>query len=45
MCFFWLEFEKKLTEKNARNGVIMKIVTHKKSKDNREASEWPGGGV
>lgn len=37
--FFWLEFEKKLTEKNARNGVIMKIVTHKKSKDKGKASE------
>jgi len=28
-----------LAEKNARNGVIMKIATHKKSKDSREALE------
>ena len=42
---FWSEFEKKLAEKNARNGVLMKIATHKKSKDSKEASEWAVGGV
>ena len=36
---FWSEFEKKLAEKNSFNEVIMKIATHKKSKDSREALE------
>ena len=39
LCFFWSEFEKKSAEKKTRLGVIMKIATHKKSKDSREASE------
>ena len=32
MCVFWLEFEKKLAEKNSLNEVIVKIVIYKKLK-------------
>ena len=42
---FWVDFTKKLAEKNSFNEVIMKIATHKKSKDSREALEWAVRGV
>ena len=43
VVFFWVDFTKKLAEKNSLNGVIVKIVIYKKLKTQRKSFRISSG--